>query len=100
MARKSKSLVNTGANSIAHSGLLGEARLVGGAKEAHEAEFGEIYAGHAQKSFRATFHNTRNRDNPEQMTTMGAPGREFESKQVIEAQLRATLDLIPAHTWY
>jgi PAS domain S-box-containing protein len=31
---------------------------------------------------------------------MTSPGHEPESKQVLEAQLRATLDVIPAYTWY
>ena len=31
---------------------------------------------------------------------MASPGHESESKQVLEAQLRATLDVIPAYTWY
>ncbi len=29
-----------------------------------------------------------------------ARGHESESKQLLEAQLRATLDVIPAYTWY
>ncbi|HET8921792.1 MAG TPA: PAS domain-containing protein, partial [Candidatus Acidoferrum sp.] len=31
---------------------------------------------------------------------MASPGYESESKQVLEAQLRATLDVIPAYSWY
>ena len=31
---------------------------------------------------------------------MASPRHESESKQVFEAQLRATLDVIPAYTWY
>jgi PAS domain S-box-containing protein len=34
------------------------------------------------------------------MPAMDLPGYESESKQVLEAQLRATLDVIPAYTWY
>src|SRR6201997_892064 len=34
------------------------------------------------------------------MPAMAPPGHESESKQVIEAQLRATLEVIPAYTWY
>jgi formate hydrogenlyase transcriptional activator len=34
------------------------------------------------------------------MATMDLPGHESESKQVLEAQLRATLEVIPAYTWY
>jgi PAS domain S-box-containing protein len=34
------------------------------------------------------------------MPAMASPGHESESKQVLEAQLRATLDVIPAYTWY
>ena len=34
------------------------------------------------------------------MPTMPSPGHESESKQLLEAQLQATLDMIPAHTWY
>jgi PAS domain S-box-containing protein len=31
---------------------------------------------------------------------MSSPGRESESKQLLEAKLQATLNTIPAHTWY
>src|SRR5580700_6064128 len=31
---------------------------------------------------------------------MASSGHASESKQVLEAQLRATLDVIPAYTWY
>ena len=31
---------------------------------------------------------------------MGLPGYESESKRALETQLRATLDMIPAYTWY
>jgi PAS domain S-box-containing protein len=31
---------------------------------------------------------------------MDLPGYESESKQVLEAQLRATLEVTPAYTWY
>ena len=31
---------------------------------------------------------------------MDLPGYESESKRALEAQLRATLDVIPAYTWY
>ena len=31
---------------------------------------------------------------------MASPEHESESKQVLEAQLRATLDVIPAYAWY
>jgi PAS domain S-box-containing protein len=34
------------------------------------------------------------------MSAMAPPGHESESKQVLEAQLRATLEVIPAYTWY
>jgi len=34
------------------------------------------------------------------MPAMASPGHESESKQVLEAQLRATLEVIPAYTWY
>jgi PAS domain S-box-containing protein len=34
------------------------------------------------------------------MPAMDLPGYESESKRVLEAQLRATLDVIPAYTWY
>jgi PAS domain S-box-containing protein len=34
------------------------------------------------------------------MATMASPGYESESKHLLEAQLRATLDVIPAYTWY
>ena len=34
------------------------------------------------------------------MPAMASPGHESESKQAFEAQLRATLDVIPAYTWY
>src|SRR5271168_1961186 len=34
------------------------------------------------------------------MPAMASTGHESESKQVLESQLRATLDLIPAYTWY
>ena len=34
------------------------------------------------------------------MPTMSSPGRESESKQPLEAKLQATLNTIPAHTWY
>jgi PAS domain S-box-containing protein len=34
------------------------------------------------------------------MPAMAPLGHEFESKQVLEAQLRATLEVIPAYTWY
>ena len=34
------------------------------------------------------------------MPAMAPPGHESESKQVLEAQLRATLEVIPAYTWY
>jgi PAS domain-containing protein len=34
------------------------------------------------------------------MPAMDLPGYESESKRALEAQLRATLDVIPAYTWY
>jgi PAS domain S-box-containing protein len=34
------------------------------------------------------------------MPAMVSPGHQSESKQVLEAQLRATLEVIPAYTWY
>jgi PAS domain S-box-containing protein len=34
------------------------------------------------------------------MPAMDLPGYESESKRTLEAQLRATLDVIPAYTWY
>jgi PAS domain-containing protein len=34
------------------------------------------------------------------MPAVASPGHESESKQLLEAQLRATLDVIPAYTWY
>src|ERR1700751_5988162 len=34
------------------------------------------------------------------MPAVASPGHESESKQLLEAQLRATLNVIPAHTWY
>jgi PAS domain S-box-containing protein len=34
------------------------------------------------------------------MPAMDLPGYESESKQVLEAQLRATLEVTPAYTWY
>src|SRR5579864_1674450 len=34
------------------------------------------------------------------MPAMAPPGQESDSKQVLEAQLRATLEVIPAYTWY
>src|SRR5258708_2997420 len=34
------------------------------------------------------------------MPAMTSPGHESESKQILEAQLRATLNVIPAYTWY
>ena len=34
------------------------------------------------------------------ISAMAVPGHELESKQVLEAQLRATLEVIPAYTWY
>ena len=34
------------------------------------------------------------------MQSMDSPAHEPESKQYLEAQLQATLNLIPAHTWY
>src|ERR1700724_235301 len=34
------------------------------------------------------------------MPAMASPGRQSESKQVLEARLRATLGVIPAYTWY
>jgi len=34
------------------------------------------------------------------MPTMPSPGHESESKQLLETQLQATLNMIPAHTWY
>ena len=34
------------------------------------------------------------------MPAMGLPGYESESKRALETQLRATLDMIPAYTWY
>ena len=34
------------------------------------------------------------------MPAMDLPGYESESKRALGAQLRATLDVIPAHTWY
>ena len=34
------------------------------------------------------------------MEPMASPGYESESKQVLEVQLRATLEVIPAYTWY
>jgi PAS domain S-box-containing protein len=34
------------------------------------------------------------------MPAMASPGHESESKRALEAQLRATLDVIPAYTWY
>ena len=34
------------------------------------------------------------------MPAMASPGHESEPKQVLAAELRATLDVIPAYTWY
>jgi formate hydrogenlyase transcriptional activator len=34
------------------------------------------------------------------MPAMASPGHESESKHILEAQLQATLDVIPAYTWY
>jgi PAS domain-containing protein len=34
------------------------------------------------------------------MAAMASPGHESESKHLLEAQLRATLNVIPAYTWY
>src|ERR1700740_3379400 len=34
------------------------------------------------------------------MPAVASPGHESESKQPLEAQLRATLNVIPAYTWY
>ena len=34
------------------------------------------------------------------MPAMDLPGNESESERALEAQLRATLDVIPAYTWY
>ena len=34
------------------------------------------------------------------MPAMASPGHESESKRAFEAQLRATLEVVPAHTWY
>jgi PAS domain S-box-containing protein len=34
------------------------------------------------------------------MPAVASPGHQSESKQVLEAQLRATLEVIPAYTWY
>jgi PAS domain-containing protein len=34
------------------------------------------------------------------MLTMASPPHEPESKQFLEAQLQATLNVIPAYTWY
>src|SRR6201995_1016825 len=34
------------------------------------------------------------------MPAMASPGHESESKRALEAQLRATLEVIPAYTWY
>jgi PAS domain-containing protein len=34
------------------------------------------------------------------MPAMASPGRESESKHILEAQWRATLEVIPAYTWY
>ena len=31
---------------------------------------------------------------------MASPAHESESKQLLEAQLQATLNVIPAYTWY
>ena len=34
------------------------------------------------------------------MPAMASPGHESESKRAFEAQLRATLEVVPAYTWY
>ena len=34
------------------------------------------------------------------MLTMASPAHEPESKQLLEAQLQGTLNVIPAYTWY
>lgn len=65
MATKSNSLVNAGSAPAAHAAQLGEAQLVAAAKAGHQAAFGELYARHTQKIFRATLRITRNREDAE-----------------------------------
>jgi len=65
LATKSNSLVNAGSAPAAHTAQLGEAQLVAAAKAGHQAAFGELYARHTQKIFRATLRITRNREDAE-----------------------------------
>lgn len=65
MATNSDSLLNAGSAWLAHSDQLCEAQLVEAARSGHYHSFGELYARHAQKIFRATLRITRNREDAE-----------------------------------
>jgi RNA polymerase sigma factor (sigma-70 family) len=65
LATKSNTLVNAGSAPVAHSAQLCEAQLVAAAREGHQAAFGELYARHTQRIFRATLRITRNREDAE-----------------------------------
>lgn len=64
MATNSNTLVNPGGASIARSGHC-EAQLVAAAKKGQQAAFGELYARHSKKIYRATLRIMRNHEDAE-----------------------------------
>ena len=65
MATNSSSLAITGSASIGYPGQPCEAHLVAAAKKGHQGAFGELYARHSKKVYRATLRVTRNHEDAE-----------------------------------
>lgn len=65
MATKSNSLVSPSNACIARSGPPCEAQLVAAAKRGQKAAFGELYARHSKKIYRATLRIMRNHEDAE-----------------------------------
>jgi RNA polymerase sigma factor (sigma-70 family) len=65
LATNSNTLVSPGSASIARSGHPCEAQLVAAAKRGQQAAFGELYARHSKKIYRATLRIMRNHEDAE-----------------------------------
>jgi RNA polymerase sigma factor (sigma-70 family) len=65
LATKSNILVNAGSASMAQSGQPSEAALVEAAKDGHHGAFGELYARHSKRVYRATLRITKNHEDAE-----------------------------------
>jgi RNA polymerase sigma factor (sigma-70 family) len=65
LATNSNTLVNSGTTSIAQSRPSCEAELVAAAKSGHHASFGELYARHSKRIYRATLRITKNHEDAE-----------------------------------